>query len=1232
MARGERPLITGDDVLLRFAAGLRDLRRAASSPTYRELSRRAHFSISTLSSAASGRQLPSLSVTLAYVRACDGDAGEWERRWHEAALALAPTAVPADGLAPYVGLAAYEPQDADRFRGRDRLVESLTARVRRQRFVAVFGASGTGKSSLLRAGLVTRWRTHGPAVLLTPGPHPMKTLTTRLAQASDTANGKRNGDSNATPQGLHRALQALLADQPDDAHLLLVIDQFEEVFTLCRDHDARTDFIAGLLSAAADPDSRCRVVLGVRADFYAHCTRHPDLVGALADAQVPIGPMTNDELRHAIVRPAVEAGCTLETALVAELLAQSAGNAGALPLLSHALLETWRRRRGTTLTLAAFRAAGGIDGALAHTAESVFSGLGPAARTSVRQLFLRLTALGEGTEDTKRRVSRTELDDGATAVLDVLAENRLITVSAETVEIAHEALIQAWPRLRRWLTDDRAGLRIHRALTDAAQDWAASGRDPDALYRGTRLSTATGWASSEDRGLNPVEQEFLDASAERETRARRAALRRVRRARYLTGALAVMLVITTAAGLVAFAQREGALQLRQLALSRQLAAQALALVDSAPGTAKLLSVEAYRAAPTVEARGALLSMSAHREYRTEIPAHTGAVSEVAFTPQGALLSAGRDGTASVWQATRRIREATLTGHDAWLLTLAVNQAGTTAATGGVDGRIVLWDLPQRSLTGALGEPGTEISDVKFSPDGRLLAAASDDGRIRLWELPTHTLQATLTGHTGRIRALSFSSDGSTLASAGADGTVRLWSSSDHSALATLPAHTEAVRTVAFSPDGRTLASAGTDGTVALWDASTRARIATLTGHTDEVFTVAFSPDGRTLASAGTDSVVRLWNTHHRTLRATLAGHHTNLYTLAFSPADPALLATGGEDGRIMLWDTAATPITNGPVNDIAFTSDGSTIVAGGPGRATLWDTTSRIPRDVLDLPGTIVNSIATSPDGRTIAAGTESVAEPVGPEGNDLVLSNPHSVLHGHEAAVHDVAFSPDGRIAATASADQTVGLWDVERRTRTASFDIGAITTGVAFSPDGRTLATADHDNQLIILWDVVMHARKAEFRGHTGWARTVVFSPDGTTLASSSADETVIVWDVATGTQVAKLSDHQDADFTGVAYSPDGTSLAYAGVGNTIVLWDVRSRTLKARLTAHADSIQSLAFGPDGRTLATAATDDNIILWDTDPDNVTQRICTDLSRNLTDTEWLEYIPEVPRRDTCPT
>ncbi|MFJ4567618.1 WD40 repeat domain-containing protein [Streptomyces caelestis] len=1244
----------------RFAAGLRALREAAGRPTYREMARRAGYGVTTLSQAAAGKQLPTRAVTLAYVKACGGDLAEWERRWREASDELAAeTAAEDTARPPYRGLTRFEPGDAGLFFGRDRLVERLTELNRKHRFTAVFGPSGSGKSSLLRAGLIPRLRAVDgddvpPAAvrILTPGADPLRTHAERLEPVPDT-----------------------------DADTWLIVDQFEELYTLGADPADRDVFIDRLVAATA-ADSRLRVVIAVRADFLGRCAEHPGLTAALQDATLLAGPMSRAELREAIVRPATAAGLIVERALTDRLLDEVEGAPGGLPLMSHALLETWRHRSGRALTEAAYEAAGGLHGAVVRTAEQVYGELTAPQAELARRVLLRLVAPGDGTADTRRPTDHAELDFGDPAdtrvVLERLARARLITFDDGTADLAHEALITAWPRLRAWIDAERDRLRVHRALSEAARTWQDLGQENAALYAGSRLSAARDAFPADDATpgsdeLTPLERRFLTASLRRR---RRAALLR----RTVVAVLAALALLATGTAVVALQARATAQAERDDAVFGQLTAEADRVRDTHAGPAARLDVAAYRMRSTPDLRTRLAS-DAGRVLATRLPGHVGIGSSVAYAPDGrTLVGGGHDGTVRLWDTGgRTLGEPLRLGTDR-VGAVAFAPAGRDllAATGD-GGAIRLWDVRDREHPRPLGRPlvshdEENIVSAAFAPDGRTLATAGDDGTVRLWDL-TDPARPTPLGRPAAaddsedrsVRAVAFAPDGNTLATAGYDGTVRRWRYGQDDGITPLGkpvrAHTAPVWTLAFSPDGRTLATAGFDETVRLWDASRPARLTSLgeplTGHTAPVMTVAFSPDGETLASAGEDDAPLLWNVanpaYPQRLGEPLTGHTEPVWEIAFSP-DGRTLASTGADGGVLLWHRPPTVLTDftNPVTAVAYSPDGRLLAAASTddGLVRLWDVRRadrprRLPRPLTHEDRVL--AVAFAPDGRTAVSGSADgtvrlwdVSAPDRP----TPLGAP---VRAHDGGVDAVAFAPDGRTLATGGEDGTVRLWDVRRpeRARPLGAPLRGHTdavTSVAFARDGHLLATGAED-ATARLWHVDGDGTRARpagaaLTGHDESVEAVAFAPDGRTLATGSDDRTVRLWDVRDVERRDRarplgeeLTGHRAA-VRALSFAPDGKTLATGSGDRTVRLWDVsdpaRAEPSGQELTGHLDTVTTVAFSPGGDALASAGYDLTARLWTLDEDRAAEYVCEHTGGVLTRADWKERLPQLPYREVC--
>ncbi len=1090
------------------------------------------------------------------------------------------------GVCPYKGLARYEPADAPFFYGRERLIATLVARIGVDRFVGVIGASGSGKSSLVRAGLLPALSAGAlpgsgawPTCTFTPGEHPLRSIAEALSPLVGVPGPELALRLDRQPDELGAVLEAAVRGR-DGARVVVVVDQFEEVATLCRDQEERERFAGTLVDAVSDPEIPMVLVPVVRADYYGALTVHPELAGVFEQSQVLVGAMSDAELRRAITEPARRAGLVLEDGLVDAVCADAGSEPGALPMVSTAMAETWTRRDGATLTLGAYLDAGGVQGALARLADDVFAGLDADRQVQARRLFLRLAEPGEGTDDVRRRMPREEFSAGAAGdeVLDAFVGRRLLVADNGSVEVAHEALLREWPRLRTWLEEDREGRRLHRYVTVAAATWAAEGRDPGALYRGTRLGAAQDWAASHPDALNDVEREFLAASTDAQGSELRRARRTARRLRSLAGAMAVLLVIALVAGGLALVQRSHANDqahaarraavaadaARRTAVDAKTVSDATAIASQARviggdpaqlALALLLADQARRLNESTTTDGALEAVLSHvpAGLEQQVPLRdVGATNSFTDTsPAGQIAAGGPGGIARIFDIRSGDVRSLPANPGTPLYLMRFSADGARLVGTDANGDAFIWDVASGRRLGVIHTAASDLT--VFAGDDRLVTS-TQGGALTVWDItdPAHPTRVGApykgswmpAGFPAGLSPIPFLAPGSDLLAFADSGHTDVWNITTHT-----PAYAP-LRGVAIgaSRDGSTLATT-TGNQVLLWDLTTGQPIGQPLDFAPLCLCeVLFSRDGRRAAipsfATGSGTTVTVVDLASRIP----VGKPIPGQPLTY--LDDGSVAVG--DGQtIELWqpDTTApfkfaTELDGAHTPGLAHWLSPNTVYAlpgayqfisgalSGPyklaGPALEWDASTG---------ASVGNLLGPQQPSASAVSGSSSIVNHDGTlaaigEGDEIELWD---VVHDRRAVLLDpgqsqpvAAWDPAAPILATIGLGGTLALWDVSDTAkpkllaRTAMPGYAATTHPFGrFSPDGHTIAIEDFTAviSLVSVPDArVLHTLTA---GQTNGAP--VFSSDSKTVAtlqgSNTTDASVILWDVATGHQRSTL-----------------------------------------------------------------------------------------------------------------
>jgi len=1143
------------------------------------------------------------------------------------------------GDSPYRGLAAFREQDKPFFFGREGFVQRLYHAVHQRPLVTVIvGSSGSGKSSVVAAGLLPRLREEGNWLIASfrPGRQPFGALasallpllerelseTDSLLEAQKLAQALRDGDLE-----MHEVTQRVLDKAVESKRLLLVADQLEELYTLCPDPNLQRRFIDSLLAASESGAKKAGpslvILLSLRADFMGQALSHRPFAERLQDASLMLGPMTREELRAAIEKPALKQGAAFEDGLVNRILDDVGDEPGNLPLLEFALTLLWERAESGWLTHKAYDAVGKVDGALARYAEEVYAALDEGQQEAARRIFLQLIRPGQGTEDSRRVATRAEVGEQNWPLAQYLADCRLVvtgldSAGAQIVEVVHEALIGGWDRLQSWIDSDRAFRTWQEGLRTAQRQWELSNRDDGALLRGAPLAQAENRLAERGTELSPAEEEFIQASiALRESQQ----ARRDRRRRWTLVALVGGLVIAVVLAIMAVGARASAEHEAAVNHSLMLAASAQQAQENGEvDLALALALEAVNMdQPPAESRRTLSSIALGPGTRAVIAGHSGSVRDVALSPDsrtalsGSCAELGSDGACSqgeliLWDLETETELRRFQGHTGWVNAVTFSPEGETILSGSGDDTLILWDVTAGVAIRRFDGHTDAVNSVIFGPEGQTALSGSEDATLILWDVTTGEAIRRFKGHTGAVNSVALSADGQTALSSSDDTALILWDVSTGKELRRFEGHASETRDAVFNLDGRTILSTG-DHKFRMWDLETGEELRQQAfGSTPTWLTL--TPDGRTALIGGIGLDLRLWDIEHwqeiQTLLGARQAELVQITSAATSP-DGLLALSGATDGSLRLWNLEGQaklrrfPIDGTPLAAVAVSPDGSRLLTGDMADVTaLWDVEGG--KIIRRLEGHEVavspNSVAFSPDDKYALVGSGDAFGCT--DARSLVLWDLETAqqvrrFEGHRSIVRSAALSPDGRMALSGSQGEEGNdliLWDVATGEQIRRFDTDDDIASIVFSADGSRALTGSVFSSNLTLWDVETGLQIRRFEGPVDLVFDVAFGPDEHTVLSASGDGSLTLWNAETAEIIRRYLGH-DGWVWSLDVSPDGRYLISSSEDGVIILWDFETGEEVRRFKGHTALVPGVVFGPNGQTAFSVSLDGALIEW---------------------------------------
>ena len=1111
----------------------------------------------------------------------------------------------AEVVCPYPGLQPFTAKDAAMFFGRESEVDEILGRLRAgEREIYVVGPSGSGKSSLIAAGLRPRLE-HGVPGLGTflirsmrPGDHP----ATRLGETIE-------GDITASAV----AINALLARQKPSASMLLVIDQLEELFTLAN-YDERSTFVAALRTLRSHP--RCVLLFVLRADFVGTFMQSPlgfDLDGRFS--RIYVSPLRDAALRAVIERPAHELGVSFEPDLIERLLGDTRSDPRALPWLQETLMLLWTRRKPPLLTLAGYEALSeggqsGFDVTIARRSDATLRALTAAQQTIARRILVRLVRFGEKHPNTRQQqtvhalMSATDDSSEFSYVLQHLVNHRLVTVdgtdgnTAVFANLSHDALIMAWPAFREWIVPRQADEQQRRRLEAKVDVWIEQGWDTEGLLDSVELSAATHWMQSEaaqELGYGAGLPALIVASQfEIGKRERRELRRQLRRKRRRIAAISMFIMSSVVASILGFVTlREQHQAHRRLGMAYLEKGRDL-LVDGHPTKAV-----PYFVAARAEEIGSPVIQMLFAQASKSLPlvtfvGHRSSVRNAAFSPDGTrVVTASDDGTARIWNVSTEKPVTLPLQHQGPVTAVAFSPDGKRVVTASNDNTARLWDASSGKRVAPPLEHQGIVYDVTFSPDGTRVVTAISDNTARIWDVRTGQPVTAPLLHEGPVVAATFSADGMKVVTASRDMTARVWNATTGQPVTEPLRHRDQINAATFSPDGTKVVTASRDKTACVWDLKLQLVTAELQ-HENAVVAAAFSPDGTRVVTASEDKTARVWDATTGLPVTAPLEHQGEVMSVAFS-AGGTQVVTASRDKTARVWDArlgqpATAPFEYpGEIRSLAYSSDGTRVVTASRDKTVrVWNAKTGQPVSPLFEHQGMVTAAAFSPDGLRIVTASEDNTARIWDAKTGKLMLPPLE----HQGMVRAVVFSLDGLQVVTASDDKTARVWDATTGKLVTTLNHQGVVVAAAFSPDGTRVVTASYDSKAQV-WDAKTGTPVTPPLEHVDIVTTATFSPDGTRVVTASYDGTARIWNASTGKPVTAPLKHKGWVHTAV-FSPDGTCVVTASADHTARMWNATTGTPLFSALDHQGHVLSAAFSADGSRIVTASDDTTARVWD--------------------------------------